>query len=82
MKPDMFSVTINTRYSTNPFENFIESFNKNASIVSFLVRDVLTSVTTYQDAVNVLSTHSLVAPVYYTVGGKMEVFRGINIRFE
>jgi len=72
MKPQMFSVTVNTRYSTNPFENFIEAWNKNASIISFLVRDVLTNLNSFQDAVNALSNSVLVAPVYYTVGGASE----------
>ena len=65
----MFSVTVNTRFSANPFENFIEAWNKNASIISFLVRNVLTNVNSFEDAVNALSNSVLVAPVYYTVGG-------------
>jgi len=74
MKPGGFSTTVDTRfYPDGASEIFWEVIaaiqERNASLVSFLLRDTLTEETTYENALLRLSTTELIADVYYIVGG-------------
>jgi len=75
MKPNAFSISINTRYyPKNGLKNFLYEIvaaimEKNNSLVSFLSRKVMTNENTWAAAVENLSNDPLIADVYYTVGG-------------
>jgi len=74
MKDKVFSATVDTRFYPDGFtELFFEIIaaieEKNASLVSFLLRDTLTEATSYQQALNALSTNYLIADVYYIIAG-------------
>jgi len=74
MKPGGFSVTIDTRfYRQGLWEMFYEIIaaieEKNATMVSFLSRDVLTQRNDYNAALNDLSNATLIADVYYILAG-------------
>jgi len=74
MKPGGFSGTVDTRFYpdgwTEIFYEVIAAIEeRNASLVSFLLRDVLTEETTYAAALQRLSTTDLIADVYYILGG-------------
>jgi len=74
MRPNGFSISIDTRnYPGGPGQLFYEVIaaitEKNASLVSFLSRHVLTRISTFEDAVKNLSDDLLIADVYYIVGG-------------
>jgi acid ceramidase len=74
MKPQGFSISIDTRnYPGGPIQLFYEVVaaitEKNASLVAFLTRHVLTRINTFEDAVANLSNDLLIADVYYIVGG-------------
>jgi len=74
MKPKGFSISIDTRnYPDGPFQLFYEVIaaitEKNASLVSFLTRKVLTREPDFESAVRNLSNDLLIADVYYIVGG-------------
>jgi len=74
IRPGGFSVTINTRfYRQGVWEMFYEIIaaieETNASLVSFLTRDVLTKRSDYAGALNDLSNVALIADVYYTLAG-------------
>lgn len=70
MRPGAFSASIDARLVGNILENFWEVLtNWNALPVSIVLRQVLTDINNYDDAVNVLQQAPLVAPVYYIVGG-------------
>lgn len=69
-----FSVTINTRFYPGGIgELFYEIIaaieEKNASLVSFLVREVMETKSDWSSAVKTLSDRELIADVYYTVAG-------------
>ena len=51
------------------FGNLLELFNRNSTGVSILVRETLENVETFENAVEALSDHPIIAPVYYIVGG-------------
>jgi len=75
MKPNAFSVSINTRYyPQHGLKNFLYEVvaavvEKNNSLVSFLSRNVFTQENDWKSAVKGLSNGALIADVYYTVGG-------------
>lgn len=75
MKPNAFSISINTRYyPQHGLKNFLYEIvaaimEKNNSLVSFLSREVMTNENNWASAVNQLSNDALIADVYYTVGG-------------
>jgi len=75
MKPNAFSISINTRYyPQHGLKNFLYEvvaavMEKNNSLVSFLSREVMTNENDWQSAVEGLSNGALIADVYYTVGG-------------
>jgi len=74
MKPNGFSISIDTRnYPGGPLQLFYEVIaaitEKNASLVSFLSRHVLTREPDFESAVRNLSNDLLIADVYYIVGG-------------
>jgi len=75
MKPNAFSISINTRYyPKHGLKNFLYEvvaavMEKNNSLVSFLAREVFTNENNWAAAVNQLSNDALIADVYYTVGG-------------
>jgi len=74
IKPGGFSVTINTRfYHQGVWEMFYEIVaaieETNATLVSFLTRDVLTVRNNYNAALNDLSNVELIADVYYILAG-------------
>jgi len=74
MKKGVFSGTVDTRFypegiSQLFYEIIAAIEEKNASLVSFLLRDTLTTATSYQDAITQLSSHYLISDVYYIVGG-------------
>jgi len=75
MKPNVFSVSINTRYyPKNGLKNFLLEIvaaimEKNNSLVSFLTRHAMTTQTSFAGALNLLSNGPLIADVYYTIAG-------------
>jgi len=74
MKPGAFSVTIDTRFYPNGiWEIFLEVVaamtEKNATMVSFLSRNVFQRESDWDAAVENLSTGTLIADVYYIVAG-------------
>jgi len=74
MKPGAFSVTIDTRfYPEGVWEIFYQIIaaieEKNASLVSFLSRDVFMQENDFEAAVNNLSKGTLISDVYYIVAG-------------
>ncbi len=76
MKPNAFSVTIDTRfYPEGAWEFFYEIIaafqEKNASLVSFLTREVFTNEQGFEAAVENLSKGELIADVYYIVAGTL-----------
>jgi len=74
IKPGGFSITINTRfYPGGIMQMFYEIIaameEKNASLVSFLSRNVLNNENDFESALYGLSNDELIADVYYTVAG-------------
>lgn len=74
MRPNAFSISVDTRnYPNGIGELFYEVIaaitEKNASLVSFLTRHVLTKISDFEGAVQNLSKDELIADVYYIVGG-------------
>lgn len=77
MKPNAFSITIDTRFYpqgiTEAFYEIIAAIvEKNASLVSFLSRDVFTNENDFEAAVENLSNGELIVDVYYIVAGSHE----------
>jgi hypothetical protein len=74
MKPGGFSISIDTRdYPAGVFQLFYEIIaaikEKNATLVSFLTRNVLSRDNNFESAIKDLSNDLLIADVYYIVGG-------------
>jgi len=74
MKTGVFSGTIDTRLYPNGiielFREVIVAFEeKNASLVSFLLRDTLRDANSYPEALEMLSSDYLIADVYYIMAG-------------
>jgi len=74
MKPQGFSLTIDTRFYPEGFTQLFYEIiaaieEKNASLVSFLSRRTLENVDNWDDAVDSLSSGELIADVYYIVAG-------------
>jgi len=73
-KSGVFAGSVDTRfYPEGHYEFFLQVIaaleEKNASLVSFLLRDTFTSASTYEEAQNMLSTTELIADVYYIIAG-------------
>ncbi|XP_064597794.1 N-acylethanolamine-hydrolyzing acid amidase-like [Liolophura sinensis] len=73
-KPGLFSVSVDQRghkvHVGTYWQNLlIAILDKNSQFVSFLVREVLENVTSFDEAVRQLSYRIIHAPVYYIVGG-------------
>ena len=65
-----FTFSINERDQGEWWVNFIFALlDKKASPLSFLTRQVLENATDFNDAVNQLSSHDLIAPAYFIVAG-------------
>jgi len=74
MKPNGFSVTIDTRFYPQGlgdmfYEIIAALIEKNASLVSFLSRRVFENENNWAAAVSNLSNDTLIADCYYIVGG-------------
>jgi len=74
MKPNAFSVTIDTRFypqgvSQMFYEIIAAIVEKNASLVTFLSREVFQNENSFNAAVENLSGDTLIADVYYIVAG-------------
>jgi len=70
MAPQRFSVSVNERLSWDIIGNLMEILtNSNASVVSFLVRHVLETASNYTEALQILSTHPLIADCYIILAG-------------
>ncbi|XP_077987044.1 N-acylethanolamine-hydrolyzing acid amidase-like [Glandiceps talaboti] len=73
MKPHHYTASIDQRDTGSILGNLVEVVNAlikhKSNFVSFLLRDTLTSVTYFDDAVEKLAYTEIVAPVYYIVGG-------------
>lgn len=74
IKPGGFSVTIDTRFYPGGigqlfWEVIAAIEERNASMVSFLSRDVLTTKSDFGSALNALSNTELIADVYYILAG-------------
>jgi hypothetical protein len=74
MKPNAFSVTIDTRFYPNGlgelfYEVIAAIIERNASLVTFLSRDVFMNENNFNAAVNNLANGELIADVYYIVAG-------------
>jgi len=74
MKPKAFSATVDTRFYPEGWtEQFYEILaaieEKNASLVSFLLRDTFETQPNYENALQALTTRNLIADVYYILGG-------------
>jgi len=73
-KSNAFSITINTRFYPDGITEFFYQIiaailEKNASLVSFLPRQVLENDATYDEALYDLENTELIADVYYTIAG-------------
>merc|ERR1711990_1285151 len=69
-----FSLTVDTRFYPDGFFELFEEViaaihEKNASLVTFLTRDVMDKQTNWDDSVKELSKTELIADVYYIVAG-------------
>jgi hypothetical protein len=74
MKPNGFSVTINTRFYPQGlgqlfYEVVAAIEERNATLVSYLTRKVFTNDNHFETAIENLSNDELIADVYYTVAG-------------
>jgi hypothetical protein len=74
LKPNAFSVTVNTRFYpqglSQLFTEVIAAITeRNASLVSFLLRNVFNTENDFSSALANLSSDELIADVYYTVAG-------------
>lgn len=75
MKPNAFSISLNTRYyPSKGLENFLYEIiaavmEPNNSLVSFLTRNVMTNENNWASAMQALQKDPLIADVYYIVGG-------------
>ena len=69
-KPYKFSISLDERDTGERWMNAATALlAKNASIVSFLIRDVLENELSYQDAYDVLMDATLIAPSYIIIAG-------------
>jgi len=74
MKPGAFSVSIDTRFYPEGlgqlfYEVIAAIVERNASLVSFLTREVMSNENDFNSAISNLSNDELIADVYYIVGG-------------
>jgi len=70
MKPGSFAISLNERDTGYMVENLLEALLiPGTRIASFLIRDTLTNIQTFDEAIQVISSASLVAPAYIIVSG-------------
>ncbi|XP_077977688.1 N-acylethanolamine-hydrolyzing acid amidase-like [Glandiceps talaboti] len=73
MRPKAFSISADERDQGKQWENMLELINAlltgQASFVSFLIRDAIANMNNFDEAVHMLSTEQIIAPVYYIIGG-------------
>ncbi|XP_070568770.1 N-acylethanolamine-hydrolyzing acid amidase-like [Ptychodera flava] len=73
MRPKSFSISADERDQGKIWQNLLEMINAlltgEAYFVSFLVRETLTKTDNFEDAVKMLSTPQIIAPVYFIIGG-------------
>jgi len=70
MKPGSFAISLNERDTGYIVENLLEALLvPGTSIASFLIRDTLTNVNSFDEAVQAISKTSLVAPSYVIMSG-------------
>jgi len=67
---DTICVSVDERDTGYPWDNVIQwIYKSNSSVTAFLLRDQLERGAGFEDAIGVLSTTPLIAPVYYIVSG-------------
>uniref|UniRef100_A0A5F8H2E8 Acid ceramidase n=1 Tax=Monodelphis domestica TaxID=13616 RepID=A0A5F8H2E8_MONDO len=72
MKPGVFSLTLNERFSSNGgYMGILEWIlgQRDEMWIGFLTRRVLENATSYEDAKNMLIKNKILAPAYFIVGG-------------
>jgi len=70
MKPGSFAISLNERDTGYIVENLLEALLVPGTYVaSFLIREILTNINGYDEAVKAISSPSLVAPAYIIVSG-------------
>jgi len=67
-----FSITVDQRekYNTDGIRGNIEAVQNGATLVAFLLRDIVANNKTYGDALSTLTNAYIPAPVYLIIGGK------------
>nr|KAF6427168.1 N-acylsphingosine amidohydrolase 1 [Rousettus aegyptiacus] len=71
-KPELFSLTLNERFSTNGgYMGVLEWIlgKKDAMWIGFITRSVLENSTSYEEAKNILTKTKILAPAYFILGG-------------
>jgi hypothetical protein len=74
MRPSGFTVTVDTRFYPQGFSQMFYEFiaaieERNASLVSFLLRNVFQNCGDFNEALYNLSNDELIADVYYIISG-------------
>ncbi|XP_074084327.1 acid ceramidase [Macrotis lagotis] len=72
MKPGIFSLTLNERFTLNGgYLGILEWFlgRRDDTWIGFLMRSVLENATSYEDAKNMLIKTKILAPAYFILGG-------------
>ena len=72
MKPQHFTITLDERFSLDGgFVGIIRWLmgDRSAKWAGFLMRDILDETSTYQQALTILTTSKLLAPVYFILSG-------------
>lgn len=70
-KPNKFTITIDGRHNESLIDN-IANIDKKYFPSGWLARDVLTNCSTYDDALQVLTTEKIQTSIYYIIGGVTE----------
>ena len=69
-RPHQFSISLDQRDAGQHWMNMVTALlEKNTSIVSFLIRDVLENEQSYEDAYDVLTRATFIAPSYIIIAG-------------
>ena len=70
MRPGGFSISQDQRYKGDPrWENIVEMLLKGGQGYSFMIRDILEHVPTYEEALERLQTTPLISPAYLIIAG-------------
>jgi hypothetical protein len=68
--PNGFSVSADQRHEGSKWDNVVEAlFVKNATAAAWLMRRTLDSTADFAGALDILSNHPIVAPIYMILGG-------------